>query len=1000
MTTGSDDHTIDSNGAAPPHRPDGAAGDVLPHRIGNYRILGKLGEGGMGVVYEAEQQEPRRIVALKVIRGGAAVDETQVRMFQREVETLARLKHPDIGAIYESGRTPEGMHWFAMELVHGRDLSSYIAGRPTPVTPDELRHRLRLAVRIAQAVHYAHQRGVIHRDLKPSNIVIGEERSEPSASRAGTPAVKILDFGLARLTDEEFGAADTLSIAGEIRGTLPYMSPEQARGETAAIDLRCDVYALGVVIYEMLSGRRPYDVAPASLLESVRVICEQPPRPLSLSWSGSRRLDADVETIVGKALEKDPERRYGSAAALAEDLERYLNSQPIMARPPSALYQVRKFAQRHRPLVLGTAATAVAIVAGLVVSTALYVRAQREAESSRQVAQFLSSMLEGVGAQVAQGRDTTLLRDILQKTTTRIGAELGGQPEIEARLRSTMGLAYHEIADFEQAGAQWNRALELYRGLRGDDSMDVAQMLSNLGLLAEARSDYAGAEKNVRQAVAIARRVADPDDPRIPEFETRLANELVNQARYDDARVLLEQSLALQRQLYKGPHQDLAVTLNTLGNVHQYLGRLDDAERCYREALDMHRTTLGDKHPFVATDLMNMAFLLDKRGKLAEAEAGFRDALARYRALYPDGHEETAAALGALSSVLQKAGKYDEAERLSRDAVTINEKLYGQKSANYARALDSLGVLLSTRGEGAAADEAAQRALAIRREVLGPRHPDVATSLNNLGMRKLDAGKFADARDYLQQAVDIQREASGPDTAATLVMMNNLARAQAGARDLAAAEKLFREVIERRRKLFGDNSIYVAVTRYYLSQMLRENGRPAEAEPNARDAATAMRTALGPDHVQTFLMDCELGEALTAVGKYDEAQSLLRPDLERALASEGPDSRKTLQTRLVMGRALSAAGKHAEALEQLETVLAKGAALSESALGYARLSHGAALVEAGRVKQGRAELEAIRSEFAAKYGPDHRICRLAAEQLVTSGRLGRAMPVAAAGPQP
>ncbi|MCU0225133.1 MAG: serine/threonine-protein kinase [Acidobacteria bacterium] len=959
----------------------------MPDSIGGYRILGKLGEGGMGVVYEAEQQEPRRRVALKVIRGGVAVDELQVRMFQREVETLARLKHPDIGAIYESGRTADGLHWFAMELVRGPDLSAYLSLRPKSVTPDELRHRLRLAARIALAVHYAHQRGVIHRDLKPSNIIVTEERSGVSTAGGGGPDVKILDFGLARLTDEDLQLAETLTIAGAIKGTLPYMSPEQARGESAAIDVRTDVYALGVVLYEMLTGQRPYDVARASLLEAVRVICEEPPRSMSVSWSGQRRLDGDIETIVGKALEKDPSRRYGSAAALAEDIERYLNSEPIAARPPSAAYQIRKFTERHRALVLGAAATSLAVLAGLLVSTTLYFRAEREKKSAQQVSRFLASMLEGVGAQVAQGRDTALLREILQKTTERIGTELGGDPEIEANLRSTMGVAYYEVADFAAAEAQYQRALELYTGLRGNSHMDVALQLSNLGLVAEAKSDFPGAEARLRQAVEIARRAGSPADPKIPEFETRLANMIVNQARYDDARVLLEESLARQREIFRGANSDLAVTLNSLGNVYHYQGKLEQAEACYREALAMHREVLGDSHPFVATDLLNIGLLLDKRGNLTEAESALRDALARFRALYPGGNDHTTATLSGLASLLQRAAKYDEAEALAREAVAINEQLFGQRSAVYARSLDALAVLLAAKGEGAEADAAHLRALEIRREIYGPRHPDVASSLNNLGMRKLEAANFTEAEQLLGEAVEIQREASGVDSGAALVFMNNLARAREGRGDLAGAEQLYLEVLERRRAVLGKDSVYVAVTEYWLSRMLRDSGRAGEAEPYQREAAAIMNAALGPAHIQTAIMEIELGEVLTSAGKLDESEALLRSVLERAIASDGAESRKALDARLALGRSLTVAGRPAEALQELDQVLAAPeTALSGASRGLARIYHGLALAAAGRAGAGRTELEAVRREFSAKYGPDHRISRIAARE---AARLGR-----------
>ncbi len=414
-----------------------------PEFIGEYQILGKLGEGGMGIVYEALQTNPKRNVALKVIQGGRYVTENAVRMFKREAETLGRLKHPGIAAIYESGRTKEGQHFFAMELVQGVPLDAHLGSPTDPLSGAEVDRRLTLFRRVADAVHYAHQRGVIHRDLKPSNVVVPDPVGETSGSDSGSfrESIKVLDFGLSRIT-EEAESSQYMTQAG-VKGTLAYMSPEQARGNPDEVDLRTDVYALGVMLFEMLATRRPHDLSERPMFEAVRTICDEPPAALGQFWRGTRKLDPDLETIVGKALEKDPDRRYASVAAFADDVERFQNRLPILARPPSATYQLRKLVERNKLAAGFTAALALLVVGFGVAMSFLWQQSER-ARSREQAARL-----------VALGR-------------------------VEIDENPTVALA-HAIASIEAADDPVGRAFALEALARGPVAESVWTMPTNAG---------------------------------------------------------------------------------------------------------------------------------------------------------------------------------------------------------------------------------------------------------------------------------------------------------------------------------------------------------------------------------------------------------------------------------------------------------------------------------------------------------------------------------------
>jgi len=458
----------------------------LPERVGSYVIHRRLGEGGMGIVYEGEQQTPRRLVAVKVVRGGQYVDETRVRLFQREVETLARLRHPAIASIYDAGRTEDGQHFFAMELVRGQELTAYVRDHGVP-----RRERLELFCKICDALHYAHLRGVIHRDLKPTNILVDAE---------GSP--KILDFGLARIIDPDSGLATTGTEIGRIMGTLPYMSPEEARGNPFEIDVRCDVYSLGVIFYELMTGQLPYAVNRTVLHEAVRVICEEPPRrPSTLDHA----LRGELETIALKALEKERGRRYQSAAAIAEDIHRYLTDQPILARRPSVLYRLRKFARRHK-LVLGFVAVMFLVVASVSYTV---VRAERERFDSL----ALRDDLESLRLAIVQNRLATSLR-----------AE-GKHAEAEREYREAL-TTYDRLGRQDYAGlARLDLGAMLIE--QGDPArLDDAQTLVLRALDLFDESPPMRLEARVEGLEAL-QRLYGPDMWDVPEARARIETELV-----------------------------------------------------------------------------------------------------------------------------------------------------------------------------------------------------------------------------------------------------------------------------------------------------------------------------------------------------------------------------------------------------------------------------------------------------------------------------------------
>ena len=705
---------------------DRAAGvSPIGRHIGPYRLVREIGRGGMGTVYLARRTDIDNDVALKLVRGSLAAPET-VERFLRERRVLARLKHPNIGRLLDAGMTEEQTPYFVMEYIEGVPLTKYCDQRRLTISK-----RLALFQRVCQAVHYAHQNLIIHRDLKPANILVTSDGQ-----------VKLLDFGIAKLIEEDDDEAG-LTRTGMRLMTPEYAAPEQVRGEAATT--ATDLYALGVLLYELMTGHRPYELRGRSLGEIERIICEEEPaRPsaaarryadyMAAGSSGEapsseairavrtrnsdrlrRRLEGDLDVICLKALSKEPSRRYASAEALWEDISRHLTGLPVGARASTVRYRVRKFVQRHR---MGVLVTAVFVVAAAVLVGGFTLRlaeerdvARTEAEKAEQVSSFLMGLFEASDPSEALG-DTLTAYELLERGVARAEA-LAEEPVVQAQMLSVMGQVYQSLGDYEKAGPLLERALALRRDVVGDEHVDVATSLKNLAYLLRQKGDYTAAEPLSREA------------------------------------------LAIYRKLLGDEHPDLAASLNNLAALLRRKGDYAAAEPLFREALSMRRKLLGNEHPHVATSLNNLAFLLRQKGDYAAAEPLFREALAMYRKLLGDEHPDVAASLNNLAALLRRKGDYAAAEPLFREALSMRRTLLGDEHPHVATSLNNLAVLLREKGNYAAAEPLFREALAMYRKLLGDEHPDVATSLNNLAVLLRQKGDYAAAEPLHLEALTI-----------------------------------------------------------------------------------------------------------------------------------------------------------------------------------------------------------------------------------------------------
>ncbi len=807
---------------------------VAGERIGAYRVLSELGRGGMAIVYLAERADGafNQLVALKLLQTGAPPAEL-LRRFEQERQILASLSHPAIAGLLDGGVDERGRPYIALEHVEGEHLHQYCDRRGLG-----LEARLDLFAEIARAVQHAHRNLVVHRDLKASNLLVKADGQ-----------VKLLDFGIAKLLDP---AAAGPFAAPPTRTALRLMtpesaSPEQVRGEV--VTTASDVYQLGLLLYELLTGARAHRFTGVTAAEVERVICaEEPKRPSLAAISPeqarargttpaqlARRLRGDLDTIVMKALRKEPERRYRSPAALLDDLELHRTGQAIAARRDSVSYRAGKFARRHR-FGLAVAALGGLLVVGYAVTVTLQAstirherdRARAEAAKAQEVKRFLIELFEVAGPEQALGTEITA-RQVLDRGSERLVHELGGQPEIQAEMLAAVGEIYRQLGAFDRGERLLRQAVAALERGGSELALERAQAQLLLGRLRREQGDVEEAETLVRQVLGLRRERLPAGDPAVAE------------------------------------------ALRDLGQVMQMDGRLDEAEAFYQEALGLFRARYGEEHEEVASTIDNLGNVARERGSYGAAEDAFRQALEMRRKVLPGRHPAIATSLANLALALRAGGRYGEAEPLFLEALALSEKVLGPDHAWGAVTLSNLAQNQMAQGRYAEAEQSLRRALAVRTRSLAADHPHLASNFNDLGRTLQLLGRSEEAEAAYREA--LARFAPGHRW--RLAALFNLATLLDERGQLADAEDLYRQVNTEQAAARGADHPSNAVNAYYLGRLLARRQRWAEAETLLREGLELSRRTLAADHPQVAQLAFGLGELLLATGRHEQARPLL-----------------------------------------------------------------------------------------------------------------------------
>jgi len=760
---------------------------ATPKNIGPYRLIRKLGEGGMGQVWLAEQTAPlQRQVAIKLIRAGLS-DNVLIERFESERQALARMNHPAIAKVFDAGTTPEGIPYFVMEYVSGIPITSYCDEKRLSI-----RDRLGLFLTVCEGVQHAHQKAIIHRDLKPANILVTEID--------GKPTPRIIDFGIAKAFAEGDALATMFTRAGFFVGTPAYMSPEQADPDVQDVDTRTDVYSLAVILYELLTGSLPFDPTQwraEVMRESLRRLREvDPPLPsvqfhkraTSEREAATRTaelrstapqqlislLHGDLDWITMKALEKDRARRYGTPNELAADLQRYLNNEAVTARPASVTYRVQKYVRRHR-VAVSVASAGVALLIVFAILQAVQIRrvtqerdrTARERDRANRVTEFMARMFQVSDPSEARGNSITA-REVLDKASKDIDTGLKQDPELQAKLMNTMGQVYKSLGLYAQAEVLARRGLELNTRTLGPNHRDTIKSMMGLSRTLLLETKLPEAEQLLRSTVERARKSLGPFDLDTLRATENLGEILGEEGRYADAEAIFRQGLA-DLHAIKNPDRELLVDFQEGMAICDFsLGKFAEGEKSFREVYELERKSLGDDNPIVLSELDNLGNALNQEGKPAEAEAVLRQVLDSERRVLGAEHLNTLTTEDNLALVLLQEKHFAEAEPLLRQLLEAKTRALGPDNRSTLLTKGHLADDLKQQNRLSEAEKLSRETLASQRRVLGPEHPDTLVTLDGFGNILTQERRYSQAEAVHRECLALRLKvftAHHPDSA-------------------------------------------------------------------------------------------------------------------------------------------------------------------------------------------------------------------------------------------